>query len=198
MTAPRIVSFLLMATAALAAEKGLPDFVKVNDTVYRGRQPAAEGFASLAKLGIKTVIDLRGGPIHAPREKKQVEAVGLVYVSERFSGIFPPRDEQIARLVAIMQDPAATPVFIHCRRGADRAGLLIACYRMMHDGWTNERALAEAKETRLSRLEFLMSRYIRNFKPSRLKSPPAGVPAKSPLAMMFHFVLGNHLADHTF
>ena len=78
-----------------------------------------------------------------------------------------------------MEDPAYTPVLVHCRRGADRVGLLIACYRIAHDHWTNEEALAEACRYGLSPLEILMRSYIRHFDPARLKMPSpveTGVP----------------------
>jgi protein tyrosine/serine phosphatase len=39
--------------------KGLKNFAKVSDILYRGAQPTKEGFAELKKLGIKTVINLR-------------------------------------------------------------------------------------------------------------------------------------------
>ena len=45
--------------AADVAVPGVPNFHQVNERVYRGAQPRAEGWSSLAKLGIKTVIDLR-------------------------------------------------------------------------------------------------------------------------------------------
>jgi len=78
-----------------------------------------------------------------------------------------PQDEQIAKLLAVMQDPADTPVFVHCRRGADRVGTLIACYRIAHDHWSNEQAFQEACALGLSPLEILMRRYIRHFDPAR-------------------------------
>lgn len=172
----RIVSLVLIAVPTFAGEPGLKDFIQVDANVYRGCQPADEGFTTLAKMGIKTVIDLRGGSIHMPREKKLVEAAGMRYVVERLSGLFPPRDEQIVKLLAVMQDPSAGPVFVHCRRGADRAGMLIACYRMVHDHWTNRQAFEEARTARFSPLEVLMRHYILCFDPARLNLP-ASTPA---------------------
>jgi hypothetical protein len=55
------------------------------------------------------------------------------------------------------------------KRGGDRVGLVIACYRMAHDGWTNEQAFQEASDLGLSRWEVLMRRYIRGFNPSRVR-----------------------------
>ena len=45
---------------ALAAThvRGVPNFRTVNDQVYGGGQPSAEGFRNLAAMGVKTVVDL--------------------------------------------------------------------------------------------------------------------------------------------
>ena len=56
---------LSLGTAALHAASlsdvtGVPNFHQVDEHVYRGGQPHGQGFASLAKIGIRTVIDLRG------------------------------------------------------------------------------------------------------------------------------------------
>ena len=48
-----------------------------------------------------------------------------------------PEEKQISRVLKALQDEKAGPVFIHCKRGADRTGVAIACYRMEHDGWSN-------------------------------------------------------------
>jgi tyrosine-protein phosphatase SIW14 len=158
---------LLLSTYAFAGP--VPHLYRIADQIYRGNQPQDGEFAGLADRGIKTVLDLRGGFFHAPRERKLVESAGMRYVSVRLSGIFPPRDQQIVQILKVLQDPASLPVFVHCKRGGDRVGLVIACYRMAHDGWTNEQAFQEASDLGLSRWEVLMRRYIRGFSPSRVR-----------------------------
>lgn len=142
---------------------------RIDDRVYRGKQPKDGDFAELAHMGIKTVLDLRGGMIHKPREKKLVEAAGMQYVSVRLSGLFPPKEQQMATILALLEDPARGPVFVHCRRGDDRAGTVIACYRIAHDHWTNQRALDEARSLGISRFEPLMKRYIEKFDASKMQ-----------------------------
>jgi protein tyrosine/serine phosphatase len=161
-------AFLLAASLLAAADE--PKTYRVDDHVYRGRQPRREDFPELAKMGIRTVLDLRGGPIHKPRERKEVESAGMQYISIRLSGIFAPKYEQIGQILAVLQDANRAPVFVHCRRGDDRAGMVIACYRIVHDHWTNEQALAEAREHGISRFEVLMRRYVEHFDPSRLQT----------------------------
>jgi protein tyrosine/serine phosphatase len=87
------------------------------------------------------------------------------------SGIFPPKpkDRQIAKILTLLEDPARAPVFVHCRRGDDRAGLVIACHRIAHDHWTNRQALEEARSRGISPLEVPMRRYISRFDPNRAR-----------------------------
>src|SRR6188508_3777355 len=55
-----VLSLTLPATAQLAvrAPIRIDNFAKVNDGYYRGAQPAGSDYAALARLGVKTVINL--------------------------------------------------------------------------------------------------------------------------------------------
>ena len=35
------------------------------------------------------------------------------------------------------------PIFVHCRHGADRTGMMSALYRIKHDGWSKQEAIDE-------------------------------------------------------
>ncbi len=122
-------------------------------------------------MGIKTVLDLRGGSIHKPRERKYAQAAGLQYISIRLSGIWEPHDYQVAEVLKVLEDPARWPIFIHCRRGDDRIGLVLACYHIDYDHCTNQQALDDARQNGLNRFEFLMQRYILNYHPNRVPPP---------------------------
>ena len=138
---------------------GIGNFHQVNEHIYRGAQPNGRGFAGLAKLGIKTVIDLRG----ENSERTAVERAGLQYVRMPWSGLRAPDDAQIAAVLALLDDSGQWPVFVHCRRGADRTGTAIACYRIAHDHWSNQQALSEARTFGMSSLETAMQHYILRF-----------------------------------
>jgi hypothetical protein len=45
--------------------------------------------------------------------------------------------------------------------------MVIACYRIAQDHWTNAEALAEARRNGLFPLELLMRRYVLHFQPER-------------------------------
>ena len=168
--------YALLLTLCAPALAGELSVYRVDDHVYRGKQPRQQDFAELAHMGIKTVLDLRGGPIHKPRERREVEAAGMQYISIRLSGIFAPKDEQVDKILTVLQDPARAPIFVHCRRGDDRSGLVIACYRIVHDHWTNAQALQEARQNGISRFEVLMRRYVRHFDPARATAAAASNP----------------------
>jgi tyrosine-protein phosphatase SIW14 len=160
--------------ASIPEVSGIQNFHQVDDHIYRGAQPHGDGFSSLAKLGIKTVIDLRG----EKSEKNAVEGAGMHYVRLAWSGYKAPGDVQIATVLTLLNDTSAWPVFVHCKRGADRTGTAIACYRIAHDHWTNQQALAEAKTLGMSSLEMAMQHYIMRFAPPQptLAATPAAAP----------------------
>lgn len=169
LTRPMWTHLLLLATLFPAAP-GVPNFHKVNEGLYRGGQPSHEGFNSLEKLGIRTVIDLRIPDSAANREKQMVESLGMHYVHIPLHGGEVPIRSDIDQVFSILLDAAQWPVFVHCREGKDRTGMIIACYRISHDGWTNMRALAEAKSYAFRQIKPAMESYINQYRPA--SQPP--------------------------
>ncbi len=117
---------------------GLPNFAKVSDKLYRGAQPTAEGFRTLKSMGIKTVVSLR--LLHSDRDS--LVGTGLQYLRIDAKA-WHPEDEDIARVLKIIEDPKNQPVFVHCQHGADRTGAMVAAYRIVEEGWSNDEAAAE-------------------------------------------------------
>jgi len=168
----RAAIFSLAATLGLASawagsqNDNLPNFQKVDDRVYRGAQPTDSGFQQLAQLGIKTVIDLRDVGEHSQAdEQKIVTGLGMRYVSIPMHGMSTPKDDLVAAVQALFNDPANGPVFVHCKRGADRTGMVVAVYRISHDQWDNKKALSEAKSNGMSIFERAIQHYVMDYKP---------------------------------
>jgi tyrosine-protein phosphatase SIW14 len=156
-------TFVLLATLSTT---GLPNFHKVDDELYRGGQPSRDGFNNLAKLGIKTVVDLRIPGGQSDHEKQVVESLGMRYIHLPLHGGDMPTQADVGRAFSILLDSSQCPVFVHCREGKDRTGMIIACYRISHDGWTNIRALAEAKSYAFREIKPAMENYIKQFQPA--------------------------------
>ena len=153
-----------LVSAAEITVPGIERFHQVNEKVYRGAQPNQQGFQGLAKIGVKTVIDLRESGSRSREEQKMVIAAGMRYVSIPMHGLSRPVPADVAKAVAILNDESAGPVFVHCKQGVDRTGTVLAVYRMTHDKWKNEKALAEAKAVGMHWIEKQMQGYIRNYR----------------------------------
>ncbi len=157
---------------AAAKVEGVGNFMKVNDHVYRGAQPTEEGFKNLAKLGIKTVVDLQAtGDERARDEAKWVKEAGMQYVSVPMKGMATPKDADVAKVLALLEDETTGPVFVHCHAGADRTGGVIACYRIEHDGWTNAKAFEEAKDMGTTWIHYRIHDYIKTFHARNTQAP---------------------------
>jgi protein tyrosine/serine phosphatase len=147
---------------------GVSNFQQVNEQVYRGAQPTELGFESLAKLGIKTVVDLRQIGEHSQAEERRaVEERGMRYVSVPMKGMSTPADQQVSSVLALLNDHSAGPVFVHCKRGADRTGAVIACYRIGHDCWDNKQALREARSLGMSWYQRALQKYVTRYRPAQ-------------------------------
>jgi protein tyrosine phosphatase (PTP) superfamily phosphohydrolase (DUF442 family) len=160
-----ILAFLaLSAVAAAAADPaGIPRFQKVSDTLYRGAQPSDQSYPELAKLGVKTVLDLRKPDEHSTSgEAKLVEAAGMHYVNVPMTGWETPTPAQIAQVSAVMDTGGV--VFVHCKQGRDRTGTVTAIYRIEHEGWANDRAYAEARDKGLRWYFSGLNNTIKNYK----------------------------------
>ena len=162
------LAIALLASASIAQDKlqykELPRIHKVSDTLYRGAQPAVGGLKILKdELGIKTIINLRGEDKQSRKEKEEANSLGLQYYSIPMAGIGRPADKQIAEVMKIIEAPENQPVFVHCKHGNDRTGTVVACYRIMREGWNANRAVTEANRHGMHRIMYGMRGYIADF-----------------------------------
>jgi tyrosine-protein phosphatase SIW14 len=168
----RFPVFVIVLTLPLfaASAPGIKNFDHVDPHVYRGGQPTDEGIQYLAQLGVKTIVDLREAGDRSKAEQFIVTKFGMKYVNVPMSGLTPPTDAEITRLLAILEDTTGGPVFVHCWRGADRTGAVIAAYHIDHDHWDNAHALSDARAHKMSSLQFPRQNYIKTF---RARTPVA-------------------------
>lgn len=162
-----IVTLALFVPAAQPQDhadlKKLPNFHQVNSKLYRGAQPKTGDLQELAKLGIRTVVNLRGKGEGVLKEEEEARNNGLRYFHVPFERAGRPDQADIERVLAIINTPEYQPVFVHCKQGADRTGTVIAVYRIAHDGWTSKEAKAEANRYGMHLWEMGMKNYIHDF-----------------------------------
>jgi protein tyrosine phosphatase (PTP) superfamily phosphohydrolase (DUF442 family) len=181
-------NFLLTCALAVpvfagTSTPGIENFHQVDAHVFRGAQPSEEGFRYLANLGVKTVIDLRESDARSRKEEQQVTAAGMKYVNVPMTGLTPPTQVEVTTILGILENDSQGAVFVHCKRGADRTGAVIASYRIEHDGWDNSRALSEAKSDGMSFFQLPRQDYILTFQARKLEAK-AAAPASSSSAVL--------------
>jgi protein tyrosine/serine phosphatase len=184
---PAVVLVSLTCSSLAAADAPLPSpapsivrFQQVAAALYRGGQPDAAGFEQLRRIGIKTVVNLRRNDA----ERQLVESLGMRYVYLAASlhpfgvggGIHP---DVVTRFFEIVDDPASGPVFLHCRRGADRTGTLIAMYRIARQGWPASAAYEEARANGMRWWHYSVEDVLEDFA-ARLRAAQARPPAEEP------------------
>jgi protein tyrosine/serine phosphatase len=139
---------LLLVTPSLAqgVKKHIfaREFYKVSDTLYCGSEPTAkEKMVMLKSLGIKTIIDLR--LFTGVKEEEQwAKEYGIDYIHIS-TGIVRPDEQKIKTVMSMVEDPKYQPVYVHCRTGCDRTGVIAGLYRVWNQGWTKEQAYKEMR-----------------------------------------------------
>jgi tyrosine-protein phosphatase SIW14 len=162
---------------------GVPNAGEATPTLYRGGQPTAQGFKTLANMGINIVVDLRGS---RQSESEQVTKLGMQYISIPWHCPFP-KDDAFARFLTLLRQNPGKKVFVHCRLGDDRTGMTIAAYRMAEENWTAIEAKQEMEAFGFTLPHHFicpsLSSYEETF-PQRFRSDPAfhslRAPASSP------------------
>lgn len=144
-------------------EAALPNFHMVNANLYRGAQPKTGGLKRLREIGVRTIVNLRGADDHTREEEQEAGTLGLRYYNVALPEFSKPKSQDVQRALEVINAPENQPVFVHCRRGADRTGTIIAAYRITHDGWTAVEAKKEAEKYGMSWTQRGMKHYIDEF-----------------------------------
>ena len=105
------------------------NFHQVSDEVYRANQPSPSHLRSYKDKGIKAVLNLRGfsPQSYALFEEDSCKKLGLELISVPLSSSSAPQPEKLLEIIGIM-DKIPKPFVLHCKSGADRAGLVSAMY----------------------------------------------------------------------
>jgi protein tyrosine/serine phosphatase len=119
------------------------DFYTVSPGIYRGGRLTEAGVLTLKKLGVKTIINLEDDSEEIAQETQWAKAASITQLRESLSGYWAPDDKQVDRILKELADPAARPIYIHCKKGMDRTGIIVALHRVYNEGWAASKAEAE-------------------------------------------------------
>src|SRR2546421_607631 len=144
------------APAACANDLGspIPNFCVVTpDVLWRGAKPAWDGAAWLILRGMRTIVNLE--LLHDDRrvfgESRPAIAgrheLGYFRIPdwEPNAALAPALlDDHVAHFLAVV-DRQPKPVYVHCRSGQNRTGVMVAAYRVIVEGLSRGAAIAEMR-----------------------------------------------------
>lgn len=144
----------------------IANFGRVSPMYYRGEQPVGRDYSDLAALGVRTVIDLQGDGDNRD-EAQLVKKAGMTFYRIPMTTRVAPTAEEIAEFLRIVTDPVQEPVYVHCKGGRHRTGVMTAIYRIEQDGWSADQAFKEMKQYGFG-ADFLhpeFKRFVYSYKP---------------------------------
>lgn len=113
---------------------GISNFAEVTPDLYRGAAPRdAEALRELAARGVEIDVELETGRKQAKRESRWATAAGIRYIHLPW---FPwpfvsrPHKKVVTAFLRILADNPGKAVYVHCRQGSDRTGVVIAAYEI--------------------------------------------------------------------
>jgi protein tyrosine phosphatase (PTP) superfamily phosphohydrolase (DUF442 family) len=116
---------------------------RVSDKAWRSAQPAPHHIRRFARSGVRTIVNLRGERQCGAYWLEQEECArhGLKLVNFQIRSRAAPTREELRGAKKLFEE-VEYPILMHCKSGADRAGLMSVLYRYLHEGVP----LAEAKD----------------------------------------------------
>jgi protein tyrosine/serine phosphatase len=126
------------------------NFFRVRDGLFRGGHPDQAGLEYLQSIGVTTIVDLEIGdlieatPWEISQEESQAKAMGFNFIREPLSAFQPfVSTAEMQSTLNILSDPSNGTVYVHCKHGQDRTGMVIGLERVFTEGWAPADAYAE-------------------------------------------------------
>ncbi len=117
------------------------NFHEVSPGVYRSNQPTHTRLQKMRDQGIRTILTLRGASdtAHYLTELVSCQEIGLDLRATSMQARAAATQEELLNLIAAFR-AIERPFVMHCKSGADRAGLASAIWLMVMEGEPVEKA----------------------------------------------------------
>ena len=122
----------------------VPRALCLDDNFATGGQPTEQAFAKVAASGFHSVLSLRtaGEGVDLIKERAIVEKAELRYFNIPVVST-APRAEQADEFIKLVKEKSNHPMLINCA-SANRVGAFMMIYRVVEQGWSEDKALDEA------------------------------------------------------
>lgn len=141
---------------------------RLSDDAWRSAQPAPFHVRYMARKGVRTIVNLRGDRLCGSYwlEKQACERAGVKLVNFQVRSRAAPTREELRGAIKLF-DEIEYPMLMHCKSGADRAGLMSVLYRHFRQGEPIETAKNELslryghiRQADTGVLDYFFERYI--------------------------------------
>ena len=142
---------------------------QISDEMWRSNQPNPRQIADHARLrGIKTILNLRGPTTRGYYllEKEACEAAGITLIDYQVYSRDTPTVEAVLGAKQLF-DEIAYPALMHCKSGADRAGIMSVLYMIFRQKRSVRMALQQLskkylhlREGKTGLLDYLFEAYL--------------------------------------
>ncbi|OGW80535.1 MAG: hypothetical protein A3G33_09455 [Omnitrophica bacterium RIFCSPLOWO2_12_FULL_44_17] len=145
MTGSCLFAFSRAQKAIEEVKKAVPRFAEVVPGIYRCGLLQEDVAPYLKEMGVKTVLSFHDDRTIAKDEESFLKDSGINMVWLPLQGFDRPSDDLTEKALKLMSTSELQPVLVHCKRGAERTGLIVGLYRIKYQKWTAEQARQEMK-----------------------------------------------------
>jgi protein tyrosine/serine phosphatase len=130
---------------AKSVTHGIPNLQTTNGKILRGGRPdLPQGIQYLDSSGVSLIINLDNEDEFVTAELNEVaNHSAMTEFESPMSFLDAPTDQEIDTLLAKLRSNVRGKIFIHCKHGEDRTGLVIGLYRVEVEGWAPRDAYRE-------------------------------------------------------
>jgi protein tyrosine/serine phosphatase len=148
----------------------------ISDELVRANQPWPHQLARWKERGIRTILNLRGGTDGSfyALEAEACARLGLELVTFRVGSREVPSREMVLGAKRLFET-LAYPALMHCKSGADRAGIMSVLYMHFRKGRTIREAMDQlhlrylhVRHGKTGVLDYTFERYLQEGEPAGL------------------------------
>lgn len=135
---------------------------KVTDYIYRGpRPPNAAAYDGLKAQNVQYLLNCERGWLdwwtgRVNYEAKSALSRGMLPIHIQMSPLVMPNAEAVSAGLALMHRATVRrfKMYLHCKDGVDRTGIMCAAERVVVEGWPMQKAVDEMLEMGFHRYRY--------------------------------------------